>query len=104
MTTAPIFLIEDNPDDSEAIIRGLRKAGIDNKIEWFDGSERALEVLNQMPENSDEKPCMIILDLNMPGIDGRGVVSLLKKKDDLRHIPIVILTTSEDQQRRARML
>lgn len=98
MMSAPIFLIEDNPDDSEAIIRGLRKAGIENEIEWFSGSEQAVEILENFTEEDNvKKPCMIILDLNMPGIDGRAIVELLKKRVNLRHIPIVVLTTSADK-------
>lgn len=97
MRTTPIFLIEDNPDDSEAIMRGLRKAGIKNKIEWFSGSAQALEALEALPEDHDQTPCMIILDLNMPGMDGRNVITALKQKGGLRHIPIVVLTTSADK-------
>ena len=92
--TQPILIVEDSPDDFEATKRAFGKANLRNEIEHAVSGERALEYLR-----SDKvKPGIILLDLNMPGLDGRKTLEIIKKTDNLKKIPIVILTTSNDER------
>lgn len=88
-----IVLIEDNEDDYEAVVRGFKHCGSPCPIIWFKDATQAFSFL--MQENLD-LPALILLDLNLPGLDGRGFLQKLKLNDRLKTIPIVMLTTSSD--------
>lgn len=88
-----ILLVEDNEDDFEATTRSLRKNHVMNPIRWCKSGQQALDYLLG---GSSEKPDLILLDLNMPGIDGRQVLTILKNDPKTKSIPVVILTTSND--------
>lgn len=96
----PILIIEDSPDDYEAFSRGLSKAGFDNPLYHCMDGEDALDFLhqrNQYSSNQDTpKPGIILLDLNMPGVDGREVLRTIKEDPELSKIPVLVLTTSID--------
>lgn len=99
MTEPHIVLIEDNQDDFEAISRGFKACSIDIPIRWFNDSTKALEhfqALNDSSASQDNAPSVIILDLNMPGINGREVLDKIKGMENLNTIPTVVLTTSTD--------
>jgi CheY-like chemotaxis protein len=102
MAVANILLIEDNEDDYEATLRSLRKSEVTNPLHWCKGGKDALEYLNKTgryaENHSVRLPNLILLDLNMPGIDGRQVLERIKNDDKLRSIPVVILTTSSDSK------
>lgn len=89
-----IMLIEDNPDDGEVITRGFKQCAPDQHITWFKSSQEALDYLLS---NEDARPQVILLDLNLPGMDGRALLDLIKKHESLKKIPVLILTTSADQ-------
>jgi two-component system response regulator len=97
-----ILLVEDNIDDYEATARSFKEAHLDNPINWCKSGKEALEYLKRegkyanAPDSS--RPGLILLDLNMPGIDGRKTLELVKQDQELRKIPIVILTTSSDEK------
>jgi len=95
-----ILLIEDSPDDFEAIERSFYKAGLANPLHWCSSGQDALDYLQHRGKYTDivgvERPALILLDLNMPGLDGRALLELIKQDKDLRRIPVVILTTSND--------
>jgi two-component system, response regulator len=95
-----ILLIEDNPDDFEATVRSFKKAGLVNPLHWCTSGQEALDYLHQTGKYASnagsELPALILLDLNMPGLDGRALLELLKQEKLLRRIPVVILTTSTD--------
>lgn len=92
---AQILLVEDNQDDYEATLRSLKKNHLLNPVHWCKTGQDALEYLQK--ENT-EKPSLILLDLNMPGIDGRQVLQKIKCDEKLKFIPVVILTTSADSK------
>ena len=105
MITSPsqvILVVEDNPDDFEATERALRKAGIANPIQRCVDGDDALDYLFREGEYSDPekapRPGLILLDLNLPGTDGREVLGELKKDDGLKSIPVIVLTTSTDER------
>lgn len=89
----PLLLIEDSADDYEATTRAFAKANLYNPVIWCKSGEEALELLHG---KKIEWPGLIMLDLNMPGLDGRKVLALLKEDEKLRQIPVIILTTSAD--------
>jgi two-component system, response regulator len=94
-----ILLIEDNPDDFEATARSFKKAGLVNPLHWCSSGQDGLDYLQQRGKYSEpvgERPALILLDLNMPGLDGRALLDIIKQDKALRRIPIVILSTSTD--------
>lgn len=97
-----ILLVEDNPEDYEATLRAFKKAGVANPINRCEDGEEALDYLYQRGKFSDPetspRPGIILLDLNLPGTDGREVLCEIKADPDLKQIPVVVLTTSTDDR------
>lgn len=94
-----ILIVEDSPEDYEATKRALRKSGLSNTIEHCIDGDEALDFLHQRGEFSEaRRPGIILLDLNMPGTDGREVLQDIKSNDDLKMIPVIVLTTSNDER------
>jgi CheY-like chemotaxis protein len=99
----PILIVEDSDDDYEATVRALKKEGnLSNPIYRCDSADGAIDFLMRTgaysnPELSP-RPGIILLDLNMPGRDGRSVIEAIKRPPSLRDIPIVVLTTSNDER------
>lgn len=91
--TQPILIVEDSEDDFEATIRAFKRANLKNPVHWASSGYEALELLENMP-----RPGLILLDLNMPGLDGRKTLEMIKSNDTWRKIPVVILTTSDDER------
>ncbi len=96
-----ILLVEDNPDHTELIMRSFQDHLVANRIYNVTDGESALDYLFQRGEYADPKksprPHVILLDLRLPKIDGLEVLSEIKGADELKRIPVVILTTSEDE-------
>jgi CheY-like chemotaxis protein len=98
----PILLIEDSPEDFEATTRALRKAGLVNPVFHCSDGDEALDYLNRRgsyasPERAP-RPGVILLDLNLPGTDGREVLCEVKGDERLKRIPVIVLTTSTDER------
>jgi len=95
-----ILLVDDNPDDYEAALRSLRKNHLLNPVHWCKSGQEAHDYLyneGEYKESSDtHRPVLMLLDLNMPGIDGRQLLRQLKSDPKMQSIPTVILTTSND--------
>ncbi len=98
----PILLIEDSPEDYETTVRSLQKAGLKNPIIRCVDGEDALDYLHKRggygAAGSAPRPGIILLDLNLPGTDGREVLEEIKQDPSLKTIPVVVLTTSSDQR------
>jgi two-component system response regulator len=97
-----ILIVEDSPEDYEATVRAFRKSGLINSICRCENGEEALDYLYRRgvyadPEKSP-RPGLILLDLNMPGLDGRGLLTVIKNDCNLKKIPVVVLTTSTDER------
>src|SRR4051812_37258991 len=90
----PILIVEDSEDDFEATIRAFKRANLKNPVEWASSGQQALDMLATMAV----KPGLILLDLNMPGLDGRKTLEAIKSNAHWRKIPVVILTTSDDER------
>lgn len=91
----PILIVEDSPDDFEATKRAFAKANLRNRIQRAESGEEALKYLRV---DANPKPGIILLDLNMPGMDGRKTLEIIKQSNHLKTIPVVILTTSNDER------
>jgi len=91
----PILIVEDSQDDFEATKRAFSKANLRNQIEHALSGEEALKFLN---DGHAPRPGLILLDLNMPGLDGRKTLEIIKQNQSLKKIPVVILTTSNDER------
>ena len=102
VNTQPILLVEDTPEDAEATLRAFKKAGMANPIYHCRDGDEALDFLRHRGRYKDAaqapRPGMILLDLNMPGTDGREVLSEIKADEGLRQIPVSVLTTSADER------
>jgi CheY-like chemotaxis protein len=98
----PILLVEDSPEDTEAMMRAFKKAGLANPIYHCIDGDDALDYLHQRGRyaeiGSAPRPSVILLDLNMPGTDGREVLAEIKKDKRLQKTPVVVLTTSTDER------
>ena len=92
LKTLKILLIEDDAIEVMKFKRVLSNLRLNHSIVEANNGEEALKILNI----KDQMPNIILLDLNMPKIDGIEFLSNLKKKDKLRHIPAVVLTTSNN--------
>lgn len=92
-----MLIVEDNDEDFEFTVMALRKAGLHNDIRRCINGDDALDYLYRRGKHkSATEPNVILLDLNMPGTDGREVLSTIKRDPKLAPIPVIILTTSGD--------
>lgn len=90
-----ILLVEDNPGDVRLTVEALRDAKVRNNMAVVRDGVEALQYLHREGEFSDApRPDVILLDLNLPRMDGREVLAEVKEDPQLKQIPIVILTTS----------
>ena len=95
----PILLVEDSPEDFETTRRAFRKAGLKNPILHCPDGDTALDFLFRRGAHADApRPGLVLLDLNLPGTDGREVLQEMKRDEELRCIPVIVLTTSSDER------
>jgi CheY-like chemotaxis protein len=90
-----ILLVEDNPGDVGLTLEALKEATLPNKLTVVKHGADALSLLRHA---GAARPDLILLDLNLPKKDGRKVLAEIKADDNLKRIPVVILTTSEDEK------
>jgi CheY-like chemotaxis protein len=91
-----ILLVEDNPGDARLAVEALREAKVSNHLHWVVNGVDAMAFLRrQGPYPSAPRPDLVLLDLNLPKMDGREVLTQIKNDHGLRRIPVVILTTSQ---------
>ncbi len=97
-----ILLVEDNPVDEELTIMAFEKNNITNEIVVARDGAEALDYLFAAGqyENRDvnEKPQLVLLDLKLPKVDGLEVLQKIRENESLKRIPVVILTSSKEQQ------
>lgn len=90
-----ILLVEDNPGDVGLVLEGFKESRIAHRISVVDDGEEALIYLR-----TEQHPCpdFVLLDLNLPKKDGREVLSEMKADPKLRHLPVIIFSSSEAEQ------
>ncbi|MGZ7096115.1 MAG: response regulator [Methanobacterium sp.] len=94
-----ILLVEDNPADARLIEEVFKDTNVGNRIFVVKDGVEAMDFLNHQNKFSDApRPEIILLDLNLPRKDGREVLKEVKENDELKSIPIVILTTSSAKE------
>lgn len=102
-----ILMIGDNDEDFVAIERAFKKTGYDLQLKRTINADQALDFLNSSIKQSGDNyaknyqldsdlPSLILLDLNLPGRDGRDLLVEIKRDERLKQIPIVVLTTSNN--------
>jgi len=94
-----ILLIEDNPGDVRLTQEAFKEAGIDVHLDVAMDGLKAIQMLRKTPPYEDQNiPDLILLDLNLPKLDGREVLEKIKSDSKLKMIPVVILSTSNAEQ------
>ena len=92
----PILLVEDNPDDVLITKRAWKKGQIKNELCVVNDGEEALRFLHKKGDYSDaQTPCLILLDLKMPKSDGFEVLENIKNDEEMKRIPVIVLTSSD---------
>jgi CheY-like chemotaxis protein len=93
-----ILLVEDNAADVRLTIEALRESRVPNVLQVARDGAEAIALLHSGETAAGQRPDLILLDLNLPRRDGREVLEDIKNDEALRHIPVVILTTSRAEQ------
>ncbi|MEI6331637.1 MAG: response regulator [Pseudanabaena sp. ELA645] len=95
MKTLPnIILVEDNPDDERLAIRALRKGNVANEILVARNGEEAINIIL----SADPLPCVVLLDLKLPKIDGLEVLRRIRAEPRTHLLPVVVLTSSSEDR------
>jgi chemotaxis family two-component system response regulator Rcp1 len=94
-----ILIVEDNPGDVRLTQEGLKEGKVLNNLHVAEDGEEAMAFLRREGKYADApRPDLILLDLNLPGKDGREVLAEIKADKDLRRIPVVVLTVSKAEE------
>ncbi|MGB5079928.1 MAG: response regulator [Burkholderiales bacterium] len=94
-----ILLVEDNPGDVRLTKEALKEGKVYSNLHWAKDGVEALEFLRRQGKHaSASRPDIILLDLNLPKKDGREVLAIIKSDDQLKQIPVVVLTTSKAEE------
>jgi two-component system, chemotaxis family, response regulator Rcp1 len=98
-TPIDILLVEDNPGDERLTREALKEGKVYSNLHWVKDGVEAMDFLNRRGKYSGApRPDIILLDLNLPKKDGREVLHEIKNTDELKRIPVVILTTSKAEE------
>jgi two-component system response regulator len=102
MPEKTLLLVEDNPDDEALTLRALRKYNLANQINVVRDGQEALDYIFAKGEysgrNIRDQPQVILLDLKLPKLSGLQVLEQLRANPQSRHIPVVVLTSSNEEQ------
>jgi len=97
--TVEILLVEDDPGDVLITREALAQSQLTNNLHHVSDGDEALAFLRREGDHEDAvRPDLILLDLNLPRVDGREVLATIKSSPDLRRIPVVVLTTSRAEE------
>jgi CheY-like chemotaxis protein len=94
-TSRPILLVEDDSVDAMTVKRALKDLKVTNQLVLQTNGE---EALNYLKSEENHKPCVILLDLNMPKMNGIEFLKIAKADPLFRQIPVIVLTTSKDDR------
>jgi len=93
-----ILLIDDNKDHAKILQWAFRKNGRNDEFTYFEDAGNALDYLKKLGEQKLSWPDLIFLDLNLPRLDGRDVLRLLKEEETTKQIPVIIVSSSEREE------
>jgi CheY-like chemotaxis protein len=106
MTTKSILLVEDNPQDERLTLRALHKANLANRIDVARDGQQALDYLFRTGEFADrdgpDLPAVVLLDIGLPRLSGLEVLAQLRADPRTALLPVVILTSSDEERDRLR--
>jgi len=94
-----ILIAEDDAGHARLIEKNLTRAGLHNSIQWFGNGQAVLDFLFRRgagPHRAPEAPYLLLLDIRMPRVDGVEVLRQIKSDPELRKIPVIMLTTTDD--------
>ncbi len=94
-----VLLAEDDPGHATLVIRNLMRAGVANDLVHVADGQEALDFVHcqgNYAERTPNGPLLLLLDINMPRVDGVDVLRRIKGEDDTKHIPVIMLTTTDD--------
>jgi two-component system, response regulator len=98
MNESTILLVDDSPDDVALTLRALRKSNMTNRVDVASDGEEALQFL--LPgdgETASPLPALVLLDINLPKVNGLDVLRAVRAHERTRYLPIVVLTTSTEE-------
>lgn len=98
MKKAHILIAEDDKDDRYLMKTALDEAGITQEVIFVENGVEAINHLQSAEESVLNFPILILLDLNMPKMDGREVLKRIKTNNDLRSIPVIVFSTTNDKE------
>ena len=93
--TKIILLADDDPEDQEILEEEISKLAPTIRLEKVDSGKQAVDYL--LSCSDDDLPCLIILDINMPILDGKETLSIIKRTEAFQSIPVVVFTTSNSE-------
>jgi CheY-like chemotaxis protein len=94
-----ILLVEDSPDEADLTMETLREGRLRTRVHWVEDGEQALAFLRREgPHAAAPRPDLILLDLHMPRMGGLEVLSVIKEHPGWKRIPVVIMTSSSEEQ------
>jgi two-component system, response regulator len=93
-----IMLVDDSPDDVALTLRAFKKNNITNKILVAADGEEALRYLLPEDDTWNPVPALVLLDINLPKINGLEVLRRLRQEERTRYLPVVVLTTSNEER------
>lgn len=100
-----IWIADDDPDDRMLIKEAFEENHYDNVISFFEDGEKVLMKFKEDANRDDiDFPSLLILDLNMPKVNGLELLTFLKKNEKTRHIPVIILTTSKSKSDKQKLI
>jgi CheY-like chemotaxis protein len=94
-SSKPILLVEDDNVDAMTVRRAMKDLNVPNSIVHQLDGEDALEYLRA---SGNKRPCVILLDLNMPRMNGIDFLKIIKSDNELKRIPVIVMTTSKDDR------
>jgi CheY-like chemotaxis protein len=100
-----ILLVEDDPGHARLIEKNLRRSNITNQITIINDGQQAIDYLfkeGNYTSSAHPSPLLVLLDLNLPGLDGYQILERMKGNSKTKHIPVIMLTTTDDIREVAR--
>lgn len=94
----PILVVEDNPADVDLIAIGFDECGIRHPVETAHDGEQALKCLQAVLGDPDRRPAMVVLDLNLPRVDGFQVLAWLRAQPALADVAVAVVTSTRREQ------
>ena len=96
--SATIMVVDDSPDDVALTLRAFKKNNITSKVMVASDGEEALRYLLPDDDSSNPVPALVLLDINLPKINGLEVLRRLRQDERTRYLPVVVLTTSNEER------